>query len=108
MTIQGPPGEGRKGTLAAGTETRLCSQVHDGRMPRKASASLASSKAGPERRLGHPHHSAQAGACSWGSQYAMDGAGDVAQAVARSPGMRAAQVRSSAPHTNKDVVSAEN
>ncbi len=35
------------------------------------------------------------------------GAGDVAQAVARSPGMRAARVRSSAPHTNKDVVSAE-
>ncbi len=35
-------------------------------------------------------------------------AGDVAQAVARSPGMRAAGVRSSAPHTNKDVVSAEN
>uniref|UniRef100_A0A8C9PUX3 Small nuclear ribonucleoprotein E n=1 Tax=Spermophilus dauricus TaxID=99837 RepID=A0A8C9PUX3_SPEDA len=36
------------------------------------------------------------------------GAGDVAQVVARSPGMRAARVRSSAPHTNKDVVSAEN
>ncbi len=36
------------------------------------------------------------------------GAGDVAQAVARSPGMRAARVRSSAPHTNKDVVSAKN
>ncbi len=35
-------------------------------------------------------------------------AGDVAQAVARSPGMRAARVRSSSPHTNKDVVSAEN
>ncbi len=34
------------------------------------------------------------------------GAGDVAQAVARSPGMRAARVRSSAPHTNKDVASA--
>uniref|UniRef100_A0A8D2HDF3 ENTH domain-containing protein n=1 Tax=Urocitellus parryii TaxID=9999 RepID=A0A8D2HDF3_UROPR len=38
----------------------------------------------------------------------MQGAGDVAQAVVRSPGMRAARVQSSAPHTNKDVVSAEN
>ncbi|XP_058436708.1 mitotic checkpoint protein BUB3 isoform X1 [Marmota monax] len=35
-------------------------------------------------------------------------AGDVAQVVARSPGMRAAWVRSSAPHTNKDVVSTDN
>ncbi len=35
-------------------------------------------------------------------------AGDVAQEVAHSPGMRAAGVLSSAPHTNKDVVSAEN
>ncbi len=33
-------------------------------------------------------------------------AGGVAQPVARSPGMPAAQVRSSAPHTNEDVVSA--
>uniref|UniRef100_A0A8C5YSJ1 Uncharacterized protein n=1 Tax=Marmota marmota marmota TaxID=9994 RepID=A0A8C5YSJ1_MARMA len=31
-------------------------------------------------------------------------AGDVAQAVVRSPDMRAARVRSLAPHTNKDVV----
>ncbi len=37
-----------------------------------------------------------------------DRAGDVAQAVALSPGMRAARVRSSAPHTNTDVVSTEN
>ncbi len=37
-----------------------------------------------------------------------DRAGDVAQAVAHSPSMRAARVRSSAPRTNKDVVSAEN
>ncbi len=35
-------------------------------------------------------------------------AGDVAQAVVRSPGMYAARVQSSAPHTDKDVVSAEN
>uniref|UniRef100_A0A8C9PI98 Ubiquitin carboxyl-terminal hydrolase n=1 Tax=Spermophilus dauricus TaxID=99837 RepID=A0A8C9PI98_SPEDA len=50
--------------------------------------------------------------CSWtlalmnveesDSNMTVTGAGDVAQAVARSPGMRAARVRSSAPHTNKD------
>ncbi len=46
--------------------------------------------------------------CEVRSRNVLVGAGDVAQEVARSPGTRAARVRSSAPHTNKDVVSAEN
>ncbi len=40
-------------------------------------------------------------------KYVTAGAGDVAQVVARSPGVRVARVRTSAPHTNKSVVSAD-